>query len=193
MRLSIKTGSCEVLSNINTEFVSHHFPLCFHVTWDSDEYVGLHMCKHMHSKLRNTLKSLFSWNIYSQFLSLGTELYIHHMLQCKLIIIKGISSKIWTNKYDLSSYLEFAKILAQEVEQILNMNSDHIYSFIFWSWSLFLLWVCIKAYDGDTNLSPNLEIESKYFRRTMILVYSAVLSAYVYTYVALHIRRCLKC
>ena len=30
-RLSIKTGSCEVLSNINTEFVSHHFPLCFHV------------------------------------------------------------------------------------------------------------------------------------------------------------------
>ena len=27
----------------------------------------------------------------------------------------------------------------------------------------------------------------------MILVYSAVLSAYVYTYVALHIGRCLKC
>ena len=27
----------------------------------------------------------------------------------------------------------------------------------------------------------------------MILVYSAVLSAYVYKYVALHIRRCLKC
>ena len=27
----------------------------------------------------------------------------------------------------------------------------------------------------------------------MILVYSAVLSAYVYTYVALHIRRCLRC
>ena len=50
------------------------------LTWDSDEYVGLHMCKHMHSKLRNTLKSLFSWNIYSQFLSLVTDLYIHHML-----------------------------------------------------------------------------------------------------------------
>ena len=28
---------------------------------------------------------------------------------------------------------------------------------------------------------------------TLILVYSAVLSAYVYTYVALHIRRCLRC
>ena len=96
------------------------------------------------------------------------------------------------NKYDLSSYLEFAKILAQEVEQILNMNSDHIYLFIFWNWSLFLLWVCIKAYDGYTIPSPNLEIESKYFRRTMILVYSTVLSAYVYTYVALHICRCLK-
>ena len=27
----------------------------------------------------------------------------------------------------------------------------------------------------------------------MILVYSAVLSAYVYKYVALHIRRCLRC
>ena len=27
----------------------------------------------------------------------------------------------------------------------------------------------------------------------MISVYSAVLSAYVYTYLALHIRRCLKC
>ena len=72
------------------------------------------------------------------------------------------------------------------------MNSDHIHLFIFWSWSLFLLWVCIRAYDGCTNPSPNLEIESKYFRRTMTLVYSAVLSAYVYTYVALHIRRCLK-
>ena len=73
------------------------------------------------------------------------------------------------------------------------MNSDHIYSFIFWSWSLLLLWVCIKAYDGCTITSPNLEIESKYFSRTMILVYSAVLSAYVYKYVSLHIRRCLRC
>ena len=115
------------------------------------------------------------------------------MLSCKLIIKKGISSKIWTNKYDMSSYLELAKIFAQEVEQILNMNSGQIHLFIFWNWSLFLLWVCIKAYDGCTIPSPNLEIESKYFRRTMILVYSAVLSAYVYTYVALHIRHCLKC
>ena len=73
------------------------------------------------------------------------------------------------------------------------MNSDHIYSFIFWNWSLLLLWVCIEAYDGCTIPSPNLEIESKYFMKTMILVYSAVLSAYVYTYVALHICRCLKC
>ena len=30
-RLSIKTGWCELLSNIKAEFVSHHFPLCFHV------------------------------------------------------------------------------------------------------------------------------------------------------------------
>ena len=93
----------------------------------------------------------------------------------------------------MSSYLELAKILAQEVEQILNMNSDHIHSFIFWNWSLFLLWVCIKVYDGCTIPSPKLEIESKYLRRTMISVYSTVLSAYVYAYVALHIRRCLKC
>jgi len=34
---------------------------------------------------------------------------------------------------------------------------------------------------------PNIEIESKYFRETNIPAYSIVLSAYVYTYVALHI------
>ena len=31
MQLSIKTGWCELLSNIKAEFVSHQFPLCFHV------------------------------------------------------------------------------------------------------------------------------------------------------------------
>jgi hypothetical protein len=50
----------------------------------------------------------------------------------------------------------------------------------------------LKAYDGWTNLSPNIEIESKYVRETRVLVYSLVFSAYVYTYVALHIRRCLR-
>ena len=29
--LRIKTGWCELLSNIKAEFVSHQFPLCFHV------------------------------------------------------------------------------------------------------------------------------------------------------------------
>jgi hypothetical protein len=43
------------------------------------------------------------------------------------------------------------------------------------------------------NPSPNIEIETKYVRETRALVYSLVFSAYVYTYVALHIRRCLKC
>jgi hypothetical protein len=41
--------------------------------------------------------------------------------------------------------------------------------------------------------SPNIEIETKYVRETQVLVYSLVFSAYVYTYVALHICRCLKC
>ena len=45
----------------------------------------------------------------------------------------------------------------------------------------------ILVADGCTILSPNLEIKSKYFRRTMFLAYSAVLSAYFHTYVALQI------
>jgi len=42
------------------------------------------------------------------------ELYPSYALS-KLIIKEWISSKIRMNKYDLNSYLEFAKILAQEV------------------------------------------------------------------------------
>jgi hypothetical protein len=52
--------------------------------------------------------------------------------------------------------------------------------------------ILLKAYDGWINPSPNIEIESKYVRETQVLVYSLVFSAYVYTYVALHIHRCLK-
>ena len=29
--LTVKIGWCELLSNIKAEFVSHQFPLCFHV------------------------------------------------------------------------------------------------------------------------------------------------------------------
>jgi hypothetical protein len=57
----------------------------------------------------------------------------------------------------------------------------------------FLIITLLKAYDGWTNPSPKIEIENKYVRETRVLVYSLVFSAYVYTYVALHIRRCLKC
>jgi hypothetical protein len=57
----------------------------------------------------------------------------------------------------------------------------------------FIIISLLKAYDGWTNPSPNIEIESKYVRKTWFLVYSLVFSAYVYTYVALHICRCLKC
>jgi hypothetical protein len=51
----------------------------------------------------------------------------------------------------------------------------------------------VEQYDGCTVPSSNVEIENKYVRRTPFSVYCLVFSAYVYTYVALYIRRCLKC
>ena len=82
------------------------------------------------------------------------------------VIKKGISSKIWK----LRSYLFI-----------------HILELI-----PFFIISLLKAYDGCTILSPNIEIESRNFRRTKIPAYPADLSAYVYTYVALHICHCLK-
>ena len=38
------------------------------ITWDSVKYVGLHMCKHMHS---DKLESLFSWNMNTSVVSLN--------------------------------------------------------------------------------------------------------------------------
>ena len=50
----------------------------------------------------------------------------------------------------------------------------------------------MQQYDDNTIPSSNIEIERKYVGGTPVSVYPPVFSAYVYTYVALHIRRCLR-
>jgi len=104
----------------------------------------------------------------------------------KLIIKKGISFKIRMNKYDPSTYLEFA-ILPGPYD----LNT-YLFILILKLMPFFMISL-LKVYGGCTIPSPNIEIESKYVRGTLVLVYSLVLSAYVCTYVALHICRCLKC
>jgi len=52
--------------------------------------------------------------------------------------------------------------------------------------------ICMQQYDDNTIPSSNIEIERKYVGGTPVSVYPPVFSAYVYTYVALHIRRCLR-
>jgi hypothetical protein len=98
----------------------------------------------------------------------------------KLIIKKGISSKIRTNKYDLNTYLEFAELPGPKFS---NMNSDHIYLFVHILELIpFFIKSLLKAYDGWTNPSPNIEIETKYVRETQVLVYSLVFIVPMFTH-----------
>ena len=74
---------------------------------------------------------------------------------------KGISSKIWMNKYE----------------------SEFIFIHSYFGTDPFFIISLLKAYDGCTIPSPNIEIESRYFRRTKIPAYPAVLRC-----ICLHIR-----
>jgi len=65
------------------------------------------------------------------------------------------------NKYDPSTYLEFANL-----PRPYDLNTYYFETDAFYMISL------LKAYGGCTIPSPNIEIESKYVRGTLVLVYS---------------------
>ena len=79
---------------------------------------------------------------------------LHGFLTCETPCAPRILANF---KYELTSYL-FVQIL-----ELIH----------------FFITSLLKGYDGCTISSPNLKIESKCFRRKMILAYYAVLSAYV--------------